>query len=296
MVGDNLTDSGWGVPWPAPGKLNLMLRIVGRRPDGYHSLQTVFQFINRCDQLSFFPRLDKQVRLKTLILGVPEEQNLVIRAAKILKCDSGFTGGVEIQVEKRLPMGGGLGGGSSDAATTLHVLNQLWGLGYSLDRLAALGLQLGADVPIFLAGFSAWAEGVGEELTVIKLSEPWYVIAVPDCHVATAAVFGSDELTRNNNPITMEEFASGWRENDCLSVVMALYPSVNTVFQRLSKLVSARLTGTGACVFAECDNKAKAEKIAAVMSDYCEVFVVKGQNCSPLHQMSVRLFGPNSAV
>jgi len=296
MVGENSTHSGWGIAWPAPGKLNLMLRIVGRRADGYHLLQTVFQFIDRCDQLSFFPRPDNQVRLRTLIPGVPEEQDLVYRAAQILKCDSGFSGGVEIQVEKRLPMGGGLGGGSSDAATTLHVLNQLWGLGYSLDRLVLLGLRLGADVPIFLTGFSAWAEGVGEDLTPIKLSESWYVIAVPDCHVSTAAVFGSEELTRNNIPITMEEFASGWRTNDCLSIVMALYPSVNAVFQRLSELVSARLTGTGACVFAECDNKLTAEQVAVAMSNYCEVFVVKGKNCSPLHKMSVRLFGSDSTV
>ena len=296
MVGDNSTHPGWGVAWPAPGKLNLMLRIVGRRPDGYHLLQTVFQFINRCDQLSFFPRPDNQVRLRTLIPGVTEEQDLVVRAAQLLKRDSGFSGGVEIQVEKRLPMGGGLGGGSSDAATTLHVLNQLWDLGYSLGQLATLGLQLGADVPIFLAGFSAWAEGVGEDLTAIELSEPWYVIAVPDCHVSTAAVFGDEELTRNNIPITMEKFASGWCSNDCLPIVMALYPSVNTVFQRLSELASARLTGTGACVFAECDNKLKAEQIAAAMSDHCEVFVVNGQNCSPLHKMSARLLGSDSAV
>lgn len=295
IEGGNLLEA-WGESWPAPGKLNLMLRIVRRRSDGYHDLQTVFQFIDRCDQLRFYPRKDGTVRLRRPTVGVLECDDLTVRAAQLLKSDSGCALGVDIEVDKFLPMGGGLGGGSSDAATTLFVLNGLWGVGYSLEQLQRLGLQLGADVPIFIAGFSAWAEGVGEQLVPMELSESWYVVAVPDCHVSTADVFNAKDLTRNNNPVTIEKFASGWTGNDCLSVVLAMYPPVNQVYHRISSLVDARLTGTGGCIFAEFDDKLAAQKIADGLSGFCEAFVTKGVNGSPLHQLYTQRFAIESLM
>ena len=287
---------GWGTAWPAPGKLNLMLRIVRQRTDGYHDLQTVFQFIDLCDEIRFYPRTDGLVRLRRLIPGVPESDDLTVRAACLLKTDSGCSLGVDIEVDKRLPMGGGLGGGSSDAATTLLVLNQLWDLGYSTEQLRVLGLRLGADVPIFLAGFSAWAEGVGEQLVPLELVEPWYVIAVPDCHVSTAEVFGAKDLTRDNIPVTMEKFASGWVGNDCMSIVLALYPAVDKVFRQFSVMAEACLTGTGGCLFAQFSDKRAAEKIADGLSGCCEAFVARGLNGSPLHRLCAQYFAAESLI
>ena len=196
---------------PAPAKLNLMLRIVGRREDGYHLLQTVFQFIDRCDWITLSPREDGQIHLSNPLPGVPEATDLTVRAAKALQAASGVSQGVTLTLEKNLPMGGGLGGGSSDAATTLVGLNHLWGAGLSLEELKAIGLKLGADVPVFIQGQAAWAEGVGEDLTPLDLDESWYVVIVPDCHVATGAVFGSPHLTRDNPPIKIPDFFEGCR-------------------------------------------------------------------------------------
>lgn len=178
-------------PWPAPAKLNLMLRIVGRRADGYHLLQTVFQFIDWCDWLSFHPTVDEAVVLTSPLPGVPVDQDLTVRAARLLQKEAGVRQGVAIEIEKNLPMGGGLGGGSSDAATTLIALNRLWQAGLTGEDLLSLGVRLGADVPIFISGYSAWAEGVGERLTALELPEAWYVVIVPDCQVATGRVFSS---------------------------------------------------------------------------------------------------------
>ncbi|MEN8258983.1 MAG: 4-(cytidine 5'-diphospho)-2-C-methyl-D-erythritol kinase [Pseudomonadota bacterium] len=288
MVESYAVSSGWGRAWPAPAKLNLMLRIVGRRPDGYHLLQTVFQFVELCDWITFNSRPDGVVKLKTPLPGVPENQDLTVRAAKLLKDATGFRGGVEIDVDKRLPMGGGIGGGSSDAATTLVVLNALWGLGLGEEELLPLGLQLGADLPVFVYGRSAWAEGVGENLTPLDLPEPWYVVVVPDCHVSTQKVFAAEDLTRNSEAITIGDFLSGQRGNDCLSVVRKMYGDVNIALDDLSAFGEARLTGTGACVFAAFDSLAEARGVAGSLERRWRVFVTKGVNHSPLYRELLR--------
>jgi 4-diphosphocytidyl-2-C-methyl-D-erythritol kinase len=270
---------------PAPAKLNLTLRIVGRREDGYHLLQTVFQFIDQCDWITLRKRPDGAIRLVNPLPGVPEETDLTIRAARALSEAAGIQGGVDIEIEKNLPMGGGLGGGSSDAATTLLGLNRLWGAGLSLDELMALGLRLGADVPVFIKGHSAWAEGVGEVLTPLDLPEPWYVVVVPGCHVATGAIFSSPDLTRDNKPIKIADFLAGQQENHCLPVVMALYPEIRAALNGLSRFAPARLTGTGACVFAAFGSEHEACEAAAYAGRTWSVFVAKGVNRSPLHQV-----------
>lgn len=270
---------------PAPAKLNLTLRIVGRREDGYHLLQTVFQFIDRCDWITLRKRSDGAIRLATPLPGVPEETDLTIRAARALGEAAGIQGGVEIEIEKNLPMGGGLGGGSSDAATTLLGLNRLWGAGLTLEELMALGLRLGADVPVFIKGHSAWAEGVGEMLTPLDLPEPWYVVVVPGCHVATGAIFSSPDLTRDNKPIRMTDFLAGQQENHCLPVVMALYPEIRAAMDGLSRFAPARLTGTGACVFAAFGSEREAREAAANIGRTWPVFVARGVNRSPLYQV-----------
>jgi 4-diphosphocytidyl-2-C-methyl-D-erythritol kinase len=273
---------------PAPAKLNLMLRIVGRRADGYHLLQTVFQFIDRCDWITLEQRGDGRIHLAQPLPGVPEDADLTVRAAQLLKNHVGSAGlGVDITVEKNLPMGGGLGGGSSDAATLLVGLDRLWNLGLSEDTLAELGLKLGADVPVFVRGRAAWAEGVGEHLTPLpELAEPWYVVIVPDCHVATAAVFGAADLTRNSAPITIADFSRGDGRNDCLPVVRAIYPPVAAALDRLSSIsAGARLTGTGACVFAEFQDQAAAlAAVDTLSAEGLKAFAARGANRSPLQQ------------
>ncbi len=271
---------------PAPAKLNLMLRVVGRRPDGYHLLQTVFQFIDRCDWIELSPSLDGRIALSKPLPGVPEEADLTVRAAKLLRLAVGDESlGALITVEKNLPMGGGLGGGSSDAATTLLGLNALWGLGLSIDALAKLGLQLGADVPVFVRGYAAWGEGVGEELTPLPdLPEPWYLVLTPPCHVATGAIFSSEELTRDNKPITIANFVAGQQENHCLPVVVKMYPQIGEAIEAIGTYAkSPRLTGTGACVFGTFTNLNEAESAAQQLSSSWQVFVAKGMNWSNAH-------------
>jgi len=271
---------------PAPAKLNLMLRVVGRRPDGYHLLQTVFQFVDRCDWIVLNARQDGRVGLASPLPGVPEASDLTVRAARLLREAVGEeTLGVDIEVEKKLPMGGGLGGGSSDAATTLLGLNALWGLGFSIDALAALGLRLGADVPVFVRGHAAWGEGVGEHLIPLPdLPEPWYVVVSPTCHVATGAIFASEELTRDNKSITIEDFAAGQQENHCLPVVATMYPVVREALEAVAEYSrSAKLTGTGACVFGAFASESEARAAAQKLSAQWRVFVAKGMNRSPAH-------------
>ncbi len=276
--------NGWGEKWPAPAKINLMLRITGQREDGYHLLQTVFQLTDLCDWLIFHQVKDGQVKLFKPIPGVPEETDLTIRAATLLKKETGCEDGACIEVEKNLPMGGGLGGGSSDAATTLVVLNELWGLGLSIERLMALGLQLGADVPVFVNGYAAWAEGVGEKLEKIEVPEKWLVIVKPECHVDTREVFSIKELTRDSNSITMLCFLSGQHQNDCLEVVRKKYPEVEEALRRLAVFSEARLTGTGACVFAQFDSKELAEQAfeSLCTQEKLQVYLTKGMNKSLL--------------
>lgn len=276
--------SGWGERWPAPAKLNLMLRITGRRDDGYHLLQTVFQMIDLCDWLTFHRVDDGGVSLLCPIPGVAEQDDLTVRAALLLKQHTGCQQGVCIEIEKNLPMGGGLGGGSSDAATTLVVLNKLWNLGLSTEELMALGLQLGADVPVFVFGQTAWGEGVGEQLQAITIPEKWVVIIKPDCHVDTGEIFSAETLTRDSKPVKMSDFIAGDDRNDCEAVVSKLYSSVAKALKDLSRFSRARLTGTGACVFAQFDSEREAVEASEALKNEWSVFVSKGWNKSLLYQ------------
>ncbi|MGZ5526422.1 MAG: 4-(cytidine 5'-diphospho)-2-C-methyl-D-erythritol kinase [Methylomonas sp.] len=284
MTDGMILSADWQKKWPAPAKLNLMLRITGRKPDGYHLLQTVFQIIDLCDWLTFHPVEDGRIYLKNPIPGVPEQDDLTVRAANLLKRHTGCQQGVCIEVEKNLPMGGGLGGGSSDAATTLVVLNRLWKLDVPLEELMQLGLQLGADVPVFVYGYTAWGEGVGEKLQAIMVPEQWVVILKPDCHVNTGEIFSSEGLTRNSEVITMSDFLAGDCRNDCTEVVSELYPSVKNALLALSKYSEARLTGTGACVFAQFSSESEACAAFAALKGEWSVYLAKGLNRSPLYK------------
>lgn len=282
MIQKQHIKSAWAEKWPAPAKLNLMLRITGQRSDGYHLLQTVFQFIDLCDWITFHPVDDGRVSLQKVMAGVPEADDLTIRAAKLLKTETGCEQGVCIEVEKNLPMGGGLGGGSSDAATTLVVMNELWGLQLSVEKLMELGLALGADVPVFVYGYSAWAEGVGEKLEKISIPEQWFVVIKPDCHVNTKEVFLAKDLTRNSKSITIADFIAGQHQNDCLGVVREGYQSVKDALVVLSGFSEARLTGTGACVFAQFDSEEVAVSVYQSLKKQWRVYLARGLNESPL--------------
>ncbi|MFB1488688.1 MULTISPECIES: 4-(cytidine 5'-diphospho)-2-C-methyl-D-erythritol kinase [unclassified Thiocapsa] len=268
--------------WPAPAKLNLMLRIVGRRADGYHELQTVFQFIDRCDRLRFEVREDGLIRRLVEVPGVAQEDDLTVRAALILRDATGCRLGADIHCEKLLPMGGGLGGGSSDAATTLVALNRLWGTGLGEDSLAELALHLGADVPVFVRGCAAWGEGVGERLTPVMLPEPWYLVLSPHCSVSTRDVFMHPELTRDSEPATLADFVAGDISNDCLSVVRREYAPVAEALDWLSGWGGGRMTGTGACVFAVFEDRLRALRALEQCPPAMRAFVARGLNRSPL--------------
>lgn len=278
-------DDWAGVPvWPAPAKLNLFLHVTGRRADGYHTLQSVFQFLDIADRIQLRPRSDTAIRLLTPLAGVAAEHDLTVRAARLLQAEAGLATGIDIRVDKRLPLGGGLGGGSSDAATVLVALNDLWHLDWSEDRLAALGLRLGADVPVFVRGHAAWAEGVGERLTPIDLPEPWYVVLIPPVTVSTAEIFSAPELTRNTPPLRIPAFLAGAGGNDCEPVVRVRYPLVGQFLDWLSRYGRARMTGTGACVFAPFAERAEAQRVLAQAPAGWNGFVARGCNRSPLHR------------
>ena len=270
---------------PAPAKLNLFLHVTGRRPNGYHELQTLFQFLDHGDTLHFTMRDDSLIELQSELAGVPSEDNLIVKAARLLQQASGCTTGANICLEKRLPMGGGIGGGSSDAATTLLGLNHMWETGLSLDQLAALGLQLGADVPVFVRGEAAWAEGVGEELTPVELDEPWYLVVVPPCQVSTAEIFSDQRLTRDTPPITLAAFRRHGGRNDLLPVVEARYPEIRNALILLNNYCEAKMTGSGSCLFGAFPNKREADKVRARLPATLQTFVAKGCNRSPLHQL-----------
>ncbi|PSJ44859.1 4-(cytidine 5'-diphospho)-2-C-methyl-D-erythritol kinase [Zobellella endophytica] len=267
---------------PAPAKLNLFLYITGRRDDGYHNLQTLFQFLDYGDSLAFAPAPDGELRLEPNLPGVPPEQNLIIRAARLLQSKTGCTRGARIRLTKRLPMGGGLGGGSSDAATTLVALNHLWQLGLSQKQLAELGLQLGADVPVFVRGHAAFAEGVGERLTPATPPEPWYLVLAPGIEVATAAIFTDPELPRNSPVLSLEQRLSLPWENDCEALVKKRHPEVAKLLGWLLEYAPSRMTGTGACVFATFDSREAAEQALNKAPAGVSGFVAKGCNTSPL--------------
>lgn len=276
--------------WSAPAKLNLMLHVVGRRADGYHELQTVFQLIDLCDRIEIRVRDDGVISRPQGPAGVPESEDLVVRAARALKQATGTPLGAEIAVKKSIPMGGGLGGGSSDAATTLLALNEMWQTGLSSAQIAEIGVKLGADVPVFVAGQSAWAEGVGEKLTPVRLGEgAWYVVVFPGVAVPTAAVFQAAELTRNSPPTTMRGFLETGGRNDCEAVVRARFPAVAEALDWLARHGAARLTGTGSCVFAKFSRVEDAERVAARVPDEWRAFVARGLDQSPLlEELSTR--------
>jgi 4-diphosphocytidyl-2-C-methyl-D-erythritol kinase len=268
--------------FPAPAKLNLFLHVVGRRPDGYHLLQTAFRFIDYGDELSFAVRADGEIHRNTPLQGVAEEQDLTVRAARALQQESGCREGADIGIVKRLPMGGGLGGGSSDAATTLIVLNRLWRTGLSRGRLQQLALKLGADVPVFVFGENAFAEGVGERLQALRLPPAWYLILVPELAVSTAEIFSAAELTRNTNAITIAAFSVGRGHNDLEPVVCRRYPQVARHLEWLQRYGDARMTGSGACVFCAFDSEEQARRVLGELPADMRGFVARGLDRHPL--------------
>ncbi|MCB1746562.1 MAG: 4-(cytidine 5'-diphospho)-2-C-methyl-D-erythritol kinase [Gammaproteobacteria bacterium] len=268
--------------WPAPAKINLFLHVTGRRADGYHLLQTWFQFVDDCDWLDIRATSDGRVRRATALPGVAEDDDLVVRAARLLQQETGCGDGAVIGVDKRLPMGGGLGGGSSNAATVLVALNALWGLGLDVDRLAALGLGLGADVPVFVRGEAAWAEGVGEVLEPCPAAEGAVLVVTPDCAVSTVRVFTDPDLTRDTPAIKMHAFSLARSRNDCEPVTRRLYPEVGAALDWLAAFAPARMSGTGASVFAFFDDLDQARAVQARVPHAWRAHAGRRCNRSPL--------------
>jgi 4-diphosphocytidyl-2-C-methyl-D-erythritol kinase len=263
----------------SPAKLNLFLHITGRREDGYHTLQTLFQLLNWGDQLSFTPNDSGQITLDSTTADIPLEDNLIVRAARLLQRGSM---GAHITLQKRIPTGAGLGGGSSNAATTLLALNHLWKLDIPRTQLQIMGAGLGADVPIFVSGHTAWAEGIGEILTPVELPQHWYLILVPDCHVSTVKIFSHPQLTRNNIPIKMAAFFRGDTRNDCQQLVRHLYPQVDKALKVLGNFGKPRLTGTGGCAFLNFEHESEAKAVREQLQGEWTSILAQGVNTSPL--------------
>ena len=287
-MSDFPASEGWS-RWPAPAKLNLFLRITGRRADGYHALQTVFRLLDWGDIVYLRPRADGRIaRIGGGAEGVDEADDLLVRAAKMLQKETNCIQGADIGIEKCIPMGGGFGGGSSDAATVLVVLDQLWGLTLGADRLAALGLRLGADVPVFVRGRNAWAEGVGEVLTAIDLPSAWYVVASPRVHAATAALFQAPDLTRNAAPAKIAGFLSGSSPlgvvlgNAFEPVLRRREPAVEALFATLARIGTPRLTGSGSGCFVEFAKRGSAEAALASLPPGTDAWLARGADRSPL--------------
>lgn len=276
--------------WPSPAKLNLFLYITGRRADGYHNLQTLFQFLDYGDTLTIEPRHDGQIRLLTPVPGVADEDNLIVRAARLLMSTAEQShrlapgSGADISIDKRLPMGGGLGGGSSNAATVLVALNHLWQCNLSEDELAALGLTLGADVPVFVRGHAAFAQGVGEKLTPVDVPEKWYLVVHPGVSIPTPLIFTDPDLPRNTPERPLETLLNREFSNDCEVIARKRFREVDDVLSWLLEYAPSRLTGTGACVFAEFDTELAARQVLEQAPEWFNGFVAKGVNLSPLHQ------------
>jgi 4-diphosphocytidyl-2-C-methyl-D-erythritol kinase len=271
--------------WPAPAKLNLCLHIVGRRADGYHLLQTAMQFIDLCDELSFYERPPGVIERVAGPADIPREIDLSIRAARLLAQEAGALGaeaGAGIELMKRVPSQAGLGGGSSDAATVLVALNRLWNINLDIEALAGIGFKLGADVPVFVRGHAAWVEGVGERLEPVDYPESWYIVIKPRAAVSTAEIFQAAELTRNSPITTIRAFLAGGGRNDCTSTVRRRYPEVAEALDWLQIYGEARLTGTGACVFAAMPDETRARAVKAQLPAQWSGFVVRGVNRSPL--------------
>lgn len=275
--------------FPSPAKLNLFLYITGKRADGYHELQTLFQFLDFGDEISITLLPTNEIILSNTLVGVTTEQNLIYRAAKLLQSATACHLGAKISIQKKIPMGAGLGGGSSNAATVLVALNHLWQTGLSLEQLAELGLSLGADVPVFIRGFAAFAEGVGEQLTPCEVAEKWYVVLKPAVSISTALIFQHPDLPRNTPKRSLPTLLNSDWSNDCEKIVRQHYPEVDTCLTRLLQYAPARLTGTGACVFAEFDNEAAARAAFAAQPSDIEGFVAQGKNRSALHQYLLTL-------
>lgn len=270
----------------SPAKLNLFLHITGRRADGYHQLQTLFQLLDYGDEMTFSTRSDGQITLSPDLPGVAFEQNLIIKAVRKLEAYKTADAGVDIQLHKRLPMGGGIGGGSSNAATTLVALNHLWNCGLTRNQLQTIGLQLGADVPVFINAQTAWAEGVGEALEPIKMQPKWFLVVQPGCHVSTAEIFLHKDLTRDTSAIKVAAFLERGGKNDCEALVRRLYPQVDKALNWLQKFDrNARMTGTGACVFASFESAEKAQQVQALLPSDLPGFVAQGVNQSPLYKL-----------
>ncbi|QDF67918.1 4-(cytidine 5'-diphospho)-2-C-methyl-D-erythritol kinase [Shewanella sp. SNU WT4] len=281
-----MTLSAPSLRWPAPAKLNLFLHINHQRADGYHELQTLFQFIDFCDYLTITLHDNDEVTLASeLNQVVADSDNLILKAAKSLKLATGYRGGAHIELEKNIPMGGGLGGGSSDAATTLVALNALWHTGLSKAQLAAIGLSLGADVPVFINGYAAFAEGVGEHLQAVSPTEAWYLVIAPDVHVSTAAVFQDPQLVRNTPKMTLASLMSSPWRNDCEMLVSRQQPQVANALGWLLEYAPSRMTGTGACVFGSFEQQQEAKAALANLPSHWRGFVAQGKNISPLEQM-----------
>ncbi|TCK01891.1 4-diphosphocytidyl-2-C-methyl-D-erythritol kinase [Volucribacter psittacicida] len=271
--------------FPSPAKLNLFLYINGKRADGYHELQTLFQFLDYGDWLTIDPiENSNDIRLSPYIAHLPMQDNLIYRAARLLQKVSGCSKGATIHLDKILPMGGGIGGGSSNAATTLLVLNKLWGINLTPDELATLGLQLGADVPIFIHGQAAFAEGVGEKINYCSPPEKWYLVLKPDIAISTATIFSDPDLPRNTPKLTLNQLMAQSFSNDCEKVVRNHYPEVEELLSWLLQYAPARLTGTGACVFAEFEQEQQAQAVFNIKPKQYQGFVAKGANISPLQQ------------
>lgn len=277
----------WQSSYPAPAKLNLFLHITGRRADGYHQLQTLFRLLDRGDSLQFSERFDGEIVLQRPLPGVPPEHDLTVRAARLLQTASGCHKGVNIELEKHLPMGGGLGGGSSDAATVLLALNHLWQLGLSRQRLQEMGLSLGADLPFFIFGQTAFAEGVGEILHATPVPEAYYVVLEPPVQVPTALIFSAPELTRDTPPITPQVWEPGWGKNELETVAVARFPIIADYLNWLSTYAKARMSGSGACVFAEFASRDAAAAVVAQAPAGMRAWLAAGLDRHPLHDLAL---------
>ena len=280
-----------GPDYPAPAKLNLFLHVVGRLPDGYHLLQSVFVPIDLCDAIRIEVRDDGRIVRVNDVPGFPEETDLAVRAARLLQEATGTEKGASIEVDKRIPMGGGLGGGSSDAATVLLVLNRLWSAGFDEEALAEIGLSLGADVPFFVYGVPAWAEGIGDLLRPVEVPPRWYAVLAPPVSVPTAAIYAAPELTRNTEALKMEDFSAQLPDfsrdprfrNDMEPVVTARYPEVRRHLEWLAARAGARMTGSGGCVFAAFDSREAAQRVIDELPAGMKGFVAQGLEHHPLH-------------
>ncbi|WP_342220869.1 4-(cytidine 5'-diphospho)-2-C-methyl-D-erythritol kinase [Candidatus Fukatsuia endosymbiont of Tuberolachnus salignus] len=287
--------------WPSPAKLNLFLYVTGQHADGYHQLQTLFQFLDYGDELIITPRRDQQIRLLTPLAGVDQEQNLIVRAARLLQkqvlrqdqlqgaqpqkklpCNENY--GADISVVKCLPMGGGLGGGSSNAATVLVALNHLWQCGFTDKQLATLGLTLGADIPVFIHGQAAFAEGVGEKLQPVTPAEKWYLVAHPGISIATSLIFSDSELVRNTPTRSLTTLLAAPFTNDCEPIVRKRFHEVEQLLSWLLEYAPSRLTGTGSCVFAEFDTESSAREVLNIAPEWLHGFVAKGANVSSMRR------------